>query len=365
VSAVKVGADQEGARDDSIAATPVGRAGVSAVFARLRTWHVIVAVVLIFELITTNPYAVYLSTLVVIYAIAAAGQGLLIGKTGQVALGGAAVMMIGAEVTGIVDATSAGKVFLLPLAAGVLASALAGLVVGIPGLRFKGLYLILATLALQSIASFAAQRYETAHAPGGVSTMGLRIGSFTIEGDKAILAVMGLFLVAVLVWMHRIYRGPVGRVLQVIKERDDAAAVFGVDVRSWKLWSFVCSSAITGLAGGLLVYFLQAASYQSFTLDLAINLLVMVFVGGAGTIAGPIIGAAFITCAPDVVSRIINIFFDPGSGAWLVTNISVIERMIYGLALLLVLLYQPAGINGLWQNTLRRIGMLVSRERRA
>ncbi|MGN6722887.1 MAG: branched-chain amino acid ABC transporter permease [Marmoricola sp.] len=335
--------------------------GFAQVTSRLRTWHVLTLVAVAFEFTTSSSYAVYISTLIVFYAIAALGQGLLVGKTGQVALGGAAVMMIGAEVAGIVDATPVGTVFLIPLAAGVLASATAGLVVGVPGLRFKGLYLILATLALQSIASFAAQKYETAHAPGGVSTQGLRLGSVTIQADKLILAVMCLFLVAVLLWIRRIYRGPIGRMLQVIKERDDAAAVFGINVRAWKLWAFVWSSAITGLAGGLMVYFLRAASYQSFDLTIAINLLVMVYIGGAGTIAGPIIGAALITYAPTAVNWVANTVFNAGSSGWMSTNISVIERLIYGLALLLVLLYQPAGINGFWQNTLRRIGALLRR----
>ncbi|MBE7194934.1 MAG: branched-chain amino acid ABC transporter permease [Gordonia polyisoprenivorans] len=330
----------------------------------LRTWHVLTVAAVLLELITTSSYLVYLSSLMVIYAIAALGQALLIGKAGQVALGGAAVMLIGSEVTGIVAATSAGTVFLVPLACGVAASGVAGLIVGIPGLRFKGLYLILATLALQAIASFAAQQYETDSSPGGVATDGFRLGGFTVSTDKGVLAVLAVFLVAVMLWMRRIYRGPSGRILQVLKERDDAAAVFGIDVRRWKLWAFACSSMITGLAGGLLVCFLQNATYSSFSLQIAINLLVMVFLGGATTLAGPVIGAFVITAAPDLVRDLLGALgFDSSSG-WLLTNISSLELLLYGLALLIVLLYQPAGITGAWQTFGRHAAKLITRMRR-
>jgi len=322
----------------------------------LRAWHVLTVIAVLFLITTKSSYAVYIATVAVIYAIAALGQALLIGKAGQVALGGAAVMMIGAEVTGALDQTPIGNVFLLPLAGGTLAAAFAGLVVGIPGLRFKGLYLILATLALQAIASYGAQRYETAYAPGGVATDGLRLGSYMISSDKLIIAVMGLFLIAIILFLNRVYRGPSGRILQVISESDEAAAVFGINVRRWKLWAFVTSSAITGLAGGLLVYFLQTASYQSFSLTIAVNLMVMVFLGGSASLAGPILGAVLVTLAPNLVQWVVDLLTSSASSGYLTTNISVIERLIYGLALLVVLLYQPTGIVGLHHSIGGRLG---------
>jgi branched-chain amino acid transport system permease protein len=337
---------------------------VGSALSRLRTWHVLALAAVLFEVGTTSGYYVYLSSLMVIYAIAALGQALLIGKAGQVALGGAAVMLIGSEVTGIVAATSAGDVFLVPLACGVLASGVAGVIVGIPGLRFKGLYLILATLALQAIASFGFQRYETRWSPGGVSTDGFRLGGTTVVADKLILAILGVFLVLVLLIMWRIYRGPYGRILQLIKERDDAAAVFGVDVRAWKLWAFAVSSMITGLAGGLFVTFQENATYSTFTLQIAINLLVMVYVGGSSTLAGPVLGAVVITDLPDLMNKILTGLGLNANSGWLLTNLSSLEYLIYGLALLLVLLYQPSGIVGAWHALGRWLRGLIRSPRR-
>jgi branched-chain amino acid transport system permease protein len=332
---------------------------------RIKTWHVLTIAAVLAELTTTSSYLVYLSSVMVIYAIAALGQGLLIGKAGQVALGGAAVMLIGSEVTGIVAATPAGKVFLIPLAAGTAAAGVAGLIVGIPGLRFKGLYLILATLALQAIASFAAQRYETAHSPGGVGTNGFQLGATIVSNDKLVLALLAVFLVAVLLVMRRIYNGPAGRILQVVKERDDAAAVFGVNVGRWKLWAFACSSMITGLAGGLLVYFLQNATYSSFSLQIGINLLIMVYLGGGATLAGPVLGAIVITAAPDLVRDLLGALGFNASSGWLLTNTSTMELALYGAALLVVLLYQPAGLVGAWHTLGRRLLGVFAGSRRA
>jgi branched-chain amino acid transport system permease protein len=164
--------------------------------------------------------------------------------------------------------------------------------------------------------------------------------------------ILGLILLA----LSALYRGVPGRIWNAIRQDEAAASVLGVNVARWKVAAFMGSSALTAVGGSLYAYQSLLTDYNSYSLDLSLALVVMVFIGGVGTMTGPIIGAAVIVLLPLGVSQVANSLSGFSAvSAWLATNEAIIANGAYGLVLLLVLLFERDGIFGL----LRRLGRLA------
>ena len=132
---------------------------------------------------------------------------------------------------------------------------------------------------------------------GGVP-VNLGWGTSVVDGGQPIAITAGVILFITLVVLGRIYRSQAGREWSAVREHEVRAAVMGVNVRMRKVTAFIGSSAVTALAGGLFAYYIGLVSYTTFTLALALQLVIMVFVGGATTVTGPVIGAAILTLLP-------------------------------------------------------------------
>ena len=316
-------------------------------------WLVLIAVA-VWLLVAGGTFNQYLAGLVVIYAISALGLDWIQGRAGQVSIGSAAFMAIG----GYVTATVANLGVPLPLAllAATAGGAVVGLLVGLPALRLRDLYLALSTLALQFIVQTAGLQYETStHNDAGFPVPPPSIGSLALRGPLWLGLLIAL-LVLTIIAVRNMYRRAPGRAWLAIKESQMAASVIGVAPTRWKLMAFVASSGLIALSGGLLSYYIVRVFNETFSLNFALSFLAMIIVGGLGSIPGAILGATLITLAPYLLSNLTRVLPEgtPFSG-WLSTNIFYINNGLYGLLLLVFLLYQPRGIMGMLQS----LGQLI------
>jgi branched-chain amino acid transport system permease protein len=300
-------------------------------------------------------YVLYESALICIYAIVTVSQEWLFGRSGLVSLGPAAIMAVGAYTTATLS-TQTWAVFPVPVLISLVFGAIIGLIIGIPGLRFSGLYLMLTTLALQFIVAFAGQEYQGMNIlhQAGIPVNSPHWGSLQLGTSRSLFVISVIILGLALLALSALYRGVPGRIWNAIRQDEAAASVLGVHVARWKLAAFIGSSALTAVGGSLYAYQSALVDYSSYSLDLSLALVVMVFIGGVGTMAGPIIGAVVIVLLPVAVSQLASgLSGFPAVSTWLTSNQAVLANGVYGFVLLLVLLFERDGIFGL----LRRLGL--------
>lgn len=284
----------------------------------------------------------------VVIAIALAIPGalalnLLTGVAGQISLGNAAFMGIGAT-TAAVLGTQYDVPVLLALPVVVVLSAAVGALVGLPSLRVRGLYLIIATLALHFIMAYGFRSVQSA-AVGeagfimpSASVLGLEISS-----DFAWYFLLFGFVAIVTLGYVNIVRSRAGRAWMAIRERDIAAEILGVAVGREKIKAFALTSAVIGLQGALQAYYVGVVNYETFDLTLAISYIAMIIIGGLGTHRGAIYGAAFVTALPYLIPRAIDTL-PAGVADYLGPRIFEIQAALFGALIIVFMLYEPKGI---------------------
>lgn len=294
-----------------------------------------------------------------VYAIAALGQSVLIGSAGQIALSGAAFMAIGAFVTGSLAGTPL-DAFPVPLLICAVAGWGIGLLSGLPGLRFRGLYLLLSSLALQFMVTAVTKNYQSAYHPAGLEVPPLRIGPLDVSTGRASYLALIVLLAIVYLVVALVERTGVGLAWRAIRESEEAAAVSGVDVVRWKLYAFAMSGAITAVAGCMMAYLVGRADYATYNLDLSIALITMIYIGGIRSRLGALAGAVIITALPYVLQlRLPGWLAGLGISAdWYAENQSAANAGLFSLLFLLVVLFEPEGVQGLLgkaERLLRRV----------
>lgn len=307
------------------------RGGTAHRAIKLGTVLVLVAVAVLLPLYSA-PYRVFQFSEVLVFSIAVLSLNLLTGYTGQISLGHNFFFAIGAYSTAIVFRDFA-LPFVVPLLLAFVLAFVVGFLVGIPALRLTGVYLALVTIALAVITPPVITRFE-----------GLTGGSQGINIDKpSAPAWTGLaddqwlyylcLVVTTLVFLlaRNLVRGRVGRSMTAVRDNELAARTMGVNPAVPKTLAFAYSAGFAGVAGSLYTMVIGLVAPGSFTLLLAINLLVGTVVGGMASIAGAVFGAAFITFVPVYASDL-----DPALGG-----------VIYGAALIVVMLLMPGGVLGL------------------
>ena len=285
-----------------------------------------------------------------IWSGAALGLNLLMGGAGQIHLGYGAVIGIGAYTS--VHLVRFGVPLEIAMLSGGLMSAAIGSVFGAAALRVKGIYLAMATLAMQYIVDFFTQTKIVSG--GSLATLQVPPVTFLGISRKSDLAtyyvVFGVTFVIAL-YMLNIRRTSFGRALAAVREKDYAAQILGVSTYRYKLLAFWVSSFIGGVIGSVLaVAYLRAISPDQFHLELSVQLLAMVIVGGLGSVLGPFLGAALILFAPIVLNNTLG---------WLAgavgTEIPIDLRahlplLAYGLLIVCFLLYEPLGLAKIYDN---------------
>ena len=283
-----------------------------------------------------------------ILAIAAIGLNILVGYCGQISLGQAAFMSVGAYAAFNFTVRVPELNFLLVLLLSGTISALAGMVFGLPSLRIKGLYLAVATLAAQFFIDwlFIRVKWFTNNSPSGaVSTSPIELFGWTVDSpvDKYwfVLGVVVVMTVAA----KNLVRSAVGRSWMAIRDMDVAAEVIGIRAGWAKLSAFAVCSFYAGVAGALWGFIhLGAWEPLAFNINVSFNLLFMIIIGGMGSLLGSFFGAAFIVVLPLILNQL------PG---WVGIEISTallshIEFMIFGALIVFFLIVEPHGLARLW-----------------
>lgn len=314
-----------------------------------RIWLAVAGALLVLFPFMASDYWLYLACLVSINVASATGLNILTGYTGLVSLGQAAFMGLGAYTVAIVQARW-GTPVLFNLLAGGFVAMLGGIVVGLPSLRVKGLYLAIATIAASFIAHFL---FANLRLTGG--TAGLTLQPATVFGvalDTSFLLYWVIVPVTLLMLLGaaNLFRTRTGRAFIAIRDRDISAEVLGIPLLRYKLLSFGLSSFYAGVAGGLWAYFFRVVTPESFPLLMSIFFLAAVIVGGMGSILGSILGAVFMTMVPELLKLIVDLL--PG-GSELTVFLSPVRTMVFGLLIIVFLVFEPQGLAQMWRR-LRR-----------
>ena len=286
-------------------------------------------------------YALYLLNLSCIAVVVALGLDLLIGTTGLISLGHAGFVAVGAYAAGILSTRLDLPFFLIPPAAGLVSGGI-GLVVGLPALRLKGLYLALATLAFQFIAEHVILHWESA--TGGA--LGMAVPRSDLLATDLSFYFLILPLLLLLGWgLVNLRRSRFGRALVALRDSDVAAAAVGVNLAFYKTLAFGLSAAYAGVAGGLLALYLGYIGPDHFTVMLSIEYVAMIIIGGMNSLLGAVLGALFITVMPEGIRLLEGAL--RGSYPGLV--FPDLRSLVMGLALILFIAFEPEGLAGRWR----------------
>ncbi|NSL53050.1 branched-chain amino acid ABC transporter permease [Calidifontibacillus erzurumensis] len=301
----------------------------------------------IFPLFASD-YITGLATLCGIAAIGAIGLNILTGFTGQISIGVGAFLGVGGYTSAILT-TKLGLSFWLSMPLAGIVTALVGALFGIPSLRLKGLYLAIATLAAQVIILFVISRWDSlTGGTAGLVLMRPEIGSFSFSSETSYYYLMFVVLVATIVFSLNLFRSRVGRAFIAVRDRDVAAEVIGIDLFKYKVMAFFISSFFVGIAGALLGHYMMVVSPELYSTTVSIEYLAMILVGGLGSVFGSIYGAVFITLLPVVLRTVVELF----SGVFpeLAGLLVGMKEVVFGLVIILFLIYEPHGLAKIWQN---------------
>ncbi|WBX99926.1 branched-chain amino acid ABC transporter permease [Ramlibacter tataouinensis] len=314
-----------------------------------KAWLGVGAALLLLFPFVANDYWLYLACLVAINVASATGLNILTGYTGLVSLGQAAFMGLGAYTVAILEIHT-GSPFAVNLLAGGGVAMLGGLIVGIPSLRVKGLYLAIATIAASFIAHFLFANLSFTGGTGGLSMPPASLFGLPLDTSFRLYWLILPVTIAMLWGAANLFRTRVGRAFIAIRDRDISAEVLGIPLLRYKLLSFGLSSFYAGVAGGLWAYFFRVVTPESFPLLMSIFFLAAIIVGGMGTILGGILGAVFMTMVPEVLKLVFDLL--PG-GTAMTVFLSPVRTVIFGLLIVGFLVFEPHGLAEVWRRIRR------------
>lgn len=342
---MRIGAAKESyAADEALLTSDVQRAWMGA----------LVVALAVFPLLAGD-YWLLIACLIAINVIAATGLMVLTGFTGQVSLGHAAFMGVGAYATAWLANTFGAPFWLALPFAGAMA-ALVGAVFGVPSLRVKGLYLALTTIAASFILHFVF--FNWASVTGGSG--GLTIGPASLFGIQLAssrdLYWLAVPIAALAVWCARnLFRTRIGRAFIAIRDRDISAEVLGIHLFRYKLLSFAVASFYAGVAGGLWLYLFRVVTPESFRLVDSIFFVAAIIVGGMSSIRGAIFGAAFMTVVPELLKITVAALEPHWPGV--VQVLSPVRTIVFGALIVGFLIFEPLGLNESWRRLRRRFAL--------
>lgn len=281
--------------------------------------------------------------------IGAVGLNLLTGYTGLISLGNAAFFAIGAIAAGVTGVQWNWPFLAVLLSAGIL-GAVCGVIVGLPSLRLRGLYLLMATLGLHFIANYAFLRYQNRFfGPAGISFQDPDIFGWAVSTDIRWYFVLLVAVTLVMAGTKNLLRSREGRAFVSVRDHDIAAGATGINVAATKLRSFGLSSFVVSIAGAFYVYYLSNAQQEIFTLLLAIQYIAMIIIGGLGSLPGAVFGALLWQLLPQAIDTFSETLESlPVVGEPLTENSAQLNNAILGLVIMLVLIRKPDGLNGIW-----------------
>ncbi|HUG24701.1 branched-chain amino acid ABC transporter permease [Piscinibacter sp.] len=278
---------------------------------------------------------------IMIYSIVGLGLMLLAGFTGLFSIGHAAFLGVGAYTQAVL--THAGWPFPLALVFAGGLSAMVGVVVGLPALRVKGIYLGIATLAFGFIVEEIFARWESVTGGNAGMHVGLpnMFGWELDSGGEFYFLCLALTIGATLVILN-LLRSPTGRAFVAIRDSEVSAQSMGIHLARYKTMSFAISAALAGIGGALYAHKLQFIAPDQFNILQSIDLLLMVVIGGLGSVHGAFLGAIFLISMPQVISLAKDYLPDA------VGQAPGLQGLVYGLVLIAFVLFEPLGLYGRW-----------------
>jgi branched-chain amino acid transport system permease protein len=291
-----------------------------------------------------DDYVLSQLTFICMYSVATVGLMLLTGYTGQISMGHAAFFAIGAYTSAIL--TGHGIPFLLALPAAGIPAAIVGIVIGLPALRLSGLYLAIATMAFSFIVEEVLARWEgLTHGNMGMIVEPAAIGPLTFTTETRYYYLTLVVLILTIFAARNILRSPAGRAMIAIRDSEVASQAMGISLAKFKTMAFAISAFFTGIAGALYAHKISFINPESFTILLSIEFLAMIIIGGLGSIHGAVYGAAFVIFLPQLI--LVTKDYMP---AYLAGQTGL-ESFLYGIMIMLFILFEPLGIYGRWRKT--------------
>lgn len=324
------------------------------------------------------PWATWFTILntVLIFSMGAAAFNLLVGYSGQISLAHVAFLVLG-TIVGAVVGIQWGLTFWLAVPAAAIAGAVIGVISGLPALRLKHLYLLLATLGVHFVMllvwreylirnfGFVGIRFDDPNVPSWLHWLPFinpdENGEFLINSNFRWYWVLMPICVGSLLFMVNVIRTREGRAFAAVRERDVSASLLGVNVVRSKLLAFALSSAVVSMSGVLGSFYLGARGEDSFSLDLVLDYAVIIVVGGFSNIQGAIFGSVFFWALPEFfewareeVPLIRDIKF-------LSDHPSEVDLGIKGVLTVMVLVLRPSGLAGIWSDSKDAVGRWFER----
>ncbi|MBU7574559.1 MAG: branched-chain amino acid ABC transporter permease [Hydrogenophaga sp.] len=280
-------------------------------------------------------------TFVLIYAVVGLGLMLLAGFTGLFSLGHAAFLGVGAYTQAIM--VNAGIPFPLALACAGLLSAAVGMVVGLPALRVKGIYLGMATLAFGFIVEEVIARWE--HVTGGNAGLMVQypaLFGWSLDSTEEFYFLCLVVTVLATLGIVNLMRSSTGRAFVAIRDSEISAQSMGIQLARYKTLSFALSAALAGIGGALYAHKIQFLSPEQFSIIQSIDLLLMVVIGGLGSIHGAFLGAIFLIVMPQLIA--LGKDYLPEA----IGQAAGLQGAVYGIVLIAFVLFEPMGLYGRW-----------------
>lgn len=305
-------------------------------------WYSLLAVALIAAPFLVSPFYVGELSFLFIWSLAGLSLMVLAGYAGLISIGHAAFIGIGAYVH--VYLIRRGVPFVPSMFLAGVAAAVAGIMIGLPAIRMRGLYLAIATLAFSAIAQEVFVRWEALTGGSrGVAVPKPQFFGWVLQSETGFYYLCLSILVVCILAILNLLRAPTGRAWIAIRDSEIAAQSMGVNLAGYKTLAFGFSAFLAGLAGALFAHKVGYLTPDIFTPILSIQLLMLVMVGGIGSIHGAIFGAIFLVLLPTVIALLRDHL--PAGMA----QQPALEPGVYGMILVLVVLLEPLGLNGLWQ----------------
>jgi branched-chain amino acid transport system permease protein len=306
-----------------------------------RFWYGVLLVAMLAAPWVIPAYWLAQLTFVYIYAVVALGLMLLSGYTGQFSIGHAAFVGVGAYT----EAYLAGRGWPFPVSMvfAMALSAAVGVVVGLPALRVKGMYLAIATLAFGFIVEEVMARWESVTG-GNAGKMVASASAFgwQLDSDASFYYLCAVVATGCTLAVLNLLRSPTGRAFVAIRDSEISAQSMGIHLARYKSLSFAISAALAGLGGALYAHKLQFLSPDQFGVAQSIDLVLMIVIGGLGSIHGAFFGAIFLIAMPQLISLVKDVL-PPAIG-----QATGLQGVVYGLTLVAFVLYEPMGIYGRW-----------------
>lgn len=301
---------------------------------------------------TASSYQLFLFNSVLLASMGAIALTILQGTAGLISVGNAGFMLVGAF--GAVFMQRQGLPFPANIVGAVLLAGVAGLIVGMPALRLRGLYLVLSTLAAHFIAVFVGNLYQSSVPEAAFSGFSVPIlfGSFGERSGALWAIILFISLSVIILGASRVNRERYGRALKMIRDHEHVAPTLGISVPRYKLQVFVLSSMVIGFQGALLAHLNGNVQVETFPLHLGFQYILIVVIGGLGSIPGAVIGTSVVVALPVLVPEIIKRMGLGADSPLLGANISLVA---YGIIVIYFVTASPDGIIGLLRSARTRL----------